>query len=1350
MRRLAAMALGICLSLGSTQALALSETEIPKLLRDWVPWVLDGHEEIACPAVHDKADRRLCAWPGSLDLALDDKGGKFAQAWRVYAKGWVALPGDAKQWPRDIRINGEPAVVMNRKGVPSVRLAPGRHRVEGAFTWRGLPQSLRLPKALGLLSLAVNGQPVAFPDLDDAGKLWLGKRRTTSVIDTVEDALSVQVFRHIEDDLPMRVTTRIRLDVSGRNREIIIGPGLLPGFIPVALKAPLPARLEAAGKIRAQVRPGSWTIDLVARHPGPVGGLTRPPGVAPWPKTEVWVFKAHDALRLVEVDGVPAVDPTQTTLPKEWQRLPAYSVSVGERLNFTTKRRGDPEPAPDQLRLQRTLWLDFDGEGYTARDRFTGTISSGWRLEMTPPFALGRASVDGKDQLITRAEESGKVGVALRRGRLDLIADSRLDADSRALSAVGWDRDVRSLSVRLNVPPGWRVFNASGPDSVSATWVQRWSMLDLFLVLIIALAVGRLWNWQWGVLALATLILIYHEPGAPRWVWLHVLGAAGLFSVMPLGRLRKLVGWYRNGALLALALIVLPFVVAEVRTVLYPQLEITRYGSASSLLTGGLFDEVSNEMSSGAIDSGSLLREAVPRSSRKRLEGRKKARPSSPIMQFDPAAKIQTGPGVPSWRQRTVVMHWNGPVERGETIGLIMVSPLMNSVLGFIGVLLTGVLTLLMLASRFEIPIRFMPSAAVLVAVVLASQFHAAPATAAEIPDSKLLETLRERLLKTPDCFPDCAEIPALDLDIKANGMTARMDVHASEQVAVPLPGDDRFWRLRRVLLDGMPAEALRLDNRRRLWLQVSKGRHVVEMEGVLADGVTLPIPLAVRPRRVTWRAENGWRLDGLDKNGVPGAQLHLTRLRQRAHAPGKSLEPSRMPPFAQVERTLTLGLEWRVKTRVVRDRASGGAIVLEVPLLAGESVTSENTRVQNGKVRINMTPGQRESGWSSTLAIRPELLLTAPGGAGWVESWRLAASPVWHVVGEGLAPIFRQNSAGEWQPVWRPWPGESLNLHVSRPSAVEGRTLTIDRSALKVRPGQRSSEATLTLRLRSSQGGQHVLRLPRGIRVDAVTIDGRRHPVRERDGELTLTVTPGEHKVVLQWREARAISVRFAAPSVQLRVPSVNSETVISVPRDRWVLFADGPRQGPAVLFWGVLIVVLAIAWGLGRTTVTPLRFLSWALLGVGLTQVPVLLALLIVGWLFAFAARARLSETTGKTLFNLIQIGMTMLTLVALSGLAYAVYNGLLGTPEMQVRGNGSSEYFLRWYQDRVEDALPATQVFSVSIWFYRVLMLAWALWLAVALLDWLRWGWQCFSANGLWRPFRLLWWRRPQSMY
>jgi hypothetical protein len=85
------------------------------------------------------------------------------------------------------------------------------------------------------------------------------------------------------------------------------------------------------------------------------------------------------------------------------------------------------------------------------------------------------------------------------------------------------------------------------------------------------------------------------------------------------------------------------------------------------------------------------------------------------------------------------------------------------------------------------------------------------------------------------------------------------------------------------------------------------------------------------------------------------------------------------------------------------------------------------------------------------------------------------------------------------------------------------------------------------------------------------------------------------------------------------------------------------------------------------------------------------------------------------------------------------------------MQIAGNGSSGGLLHWYQDRGGPVLPQVSVVSVPIWVYRALMLAWALWLAVRLLDWLRWGWEGFASPVLWRETgigRLRGLKRPEA--
>lgn len=83
----------------------------------------------------------------------------------------------------------------------------------------------------------------------------------------------------------------------------------------------------------------------------------------------------------------------------------------------------------------------------------------------------------------------------------------------------------------------------------------------------------------------------------------------------------------------------------------------------------------------------------------------------------------------------------------------------------------------------------------------------------------------------------------------------------------------------------------------------------------------------------------------------------------------------------------------------------------------------------------------------------------------------------------------------------------------------------------------------------------------------------------------------------------------------------------------------------------------------------------------------------------------------------FNLLQLGLAMLTVLALAVLVAAVSKGLLGVPDMHVAGNGSSAWNLHWFADQSRGVLPGGDVLSLPLWVYKVAMLAWALWLASA---------------------------------
>ena len=161
----------------------------------------------------------------------------------------------------------------------------------------------------------------------------------------------------------------------------------------------------------------------------------------------------------------------------------------------------------------------------------------------------------------------------MRNGSLMLDADSRITGSIARLSAVGWEQNFHQVNAELNLPPGWRLLAATGVDNVPDSWIARWTLLDLFLVLITSLVISRLWNRYWGGLALVTLVIIWHEADAPHFIWLHILAATALLGVLPQGKFFKFTDWYRRGSWLVLAIITLPFMVDQVRIGIYPQLE---------------------------------------------------------------------------------------------------------------------------------------------------------------------------------------------------------------------------------------------------------------------------------------------------------------------------------------------------------------------------------------------------------------------------------------------------------------------------------------------------------------------------------------------------------------------------------------------------------------------------------------------------------------------------------------------------------------------------------------------------------------------------------------------------------
>lgn len=1337
----------------SLSAAPLPLDNIPDPLKSWLPWAMHGDEASqtrACPAAHDTPDNRLCEWISRIDLSLQANGGRWSQQVQVYAERRVALPGGGKYWPQTVLLDGKPVVVTEVDGVPGVQLGRGVHSLTGEFVWASMPESLPLPPQVGLVRLTLDGKRVDNPKLEADGALWL----RSSDNEAAESRVTLRVQRKVSDAIPVEVATHIDVIASGKNRELLLPHALLPGFTALTLNSPLPARLEADGSLRVQLRPGNWEILLTGRSSGPVAQLSLPKA-NPLVEEEVWSFAADNALRLVAVDGVPGIDPQQAILPADWKTLPAYRVLPGDTMKFNETRRGDPSPAPDNLTLKRNLWLDFSGDGYTIQDQISGNINRSWRLEMAAPQTLGHAAVDGKDQLVTRTAANAPAGIEIRQGTVNIGAESRVESTG-SLSATGWLQAFNSLSATLHLPPGWRLLHVSGADRTPSSWVERWSLFDFFVVLMTTLAVGKLLGWRWGGLALAALVLSWHEANAPHLAWINLLLVLGLLKVLPAGKVQRVLRGYRYFSIGVLVVLLVPFAVTQVRQTLYPALEHgghafaavanfreapnapppparTQYynskadANVAEVAPAEISEQVANAMPAPMAKSkGSLNKQFAPNISAERnIE-----------QNFDPNAKIQTGPALPSWRWAEHYVQWSGPVEANQTMRVWLISPAMNAVLTVLRLvalaLLLAKLSGVVLA-RIRLP-RFGSSSAAV--VLLAGLFALTPTPdtyAAEIPSDELLQKLRDKLHAPADCGKDCAQISRLLVSANAAGVQLRLEAHADTDTAIPLPGGAAQWLADEIVVDGKPASALRRDEQGALWIALPRGVHQIVLNASAGRRDVVQIALPLKPHQIEAKLE-GWTLEGLGADGEPGESIMLARINKGAKDASNEGE---LPPFVEVSRTLQLGLTWQVHTSIRRITPGFTPVLVEIPLLAGESVTSGEVKVEKGVAIVNL--GRSDAfEFSASLRESPQITLIAPKADNQVQYWQLDLGPQWHAKFSGIPLIHQQNTYNRLWPQWRPWPGEQVQISLQKPEGVPGQTLTLDDSQLTVTPGLRASDASLTLRLRSSQGGQHSITLPEGASLLAVSIDNQSQAIRQEGRRVTLPIRPGSQQISVSWREPHGLGVLRHTPKVDLGLAGSNHRLSLTLPPERWTLLLGGPRLGPAILFWGVAIVLAAIAFALGRIQLTPLRHWQWLLLGLGLAPVSWGLSAIVMGWLLALGARQRaFAEPPRRAwLFKLTQLGLVLWTLIALAALFNAIQVGLLGYPDMQISGMGSSASQLNWFSDRHGNALPTAWVISLPLLAFRLLMLLWASWLAYSLLRWLKWGWEAFGSGvGYW---------------
>jgi hypothetical protein len=1301
--------------------LSLDAQQIPAPLKEWKAWVLDGVKDRECPINHQNGQRQ-CSWPTRIDIVQNGDRLSFAMRGVVYEdESMVMLPKTPKSMPTQVTIDSKKVPILAHG---SLLLDAGAYTIRGELRWKNSYQYIQLPSHTAMVRLYQDDRLIDNPKIDPHAKLWIGQKQKNL---QQKSRSTVSLYRKIIDGIPLKAVTYLHVSASGEPHTLLLDGVVLDGFEPTAIRSAIDATIDEDKRLRLEVRAGEWTLEVDAYTAQNLTTLKPPARSFPYANQPVWVFESDPAYRSIKIDGMRPIDPSQTNLPSHWKHLPAYLAEDSTAMQIGELYKSQQHNRKNNFTLQREMWLDFDGAGYTILDNIHATLTRPIRLETQPALHLGSVTLNNQPMLITSLQASGHLGFELREEQVKLRALSTYRDDIGQILANGWSEPFNRVRTTLHLPPGWSLLGAQGSDNKAQTWIEQWSLMDIFLLMLLAISIYRLYGIPWSLVATLFLIVLWHEADAPTTIWLIPLALIALLRLIDSMRAKKLLYGMLVLTASVILLQILNFSVQEIRTVLYPQLEKVPYSGPP--ISRSYTDSVMELETTAPMDDSfgsSVKRESKEMLKKYKNDFNDRLQQQQLSNRIDPNAVVQTGPGKPQWRWKRYQFNWQSGVGSEEKLELWLLSPLQNRLLGIVNIIGLLVLTL-MLVSEF-VKLESWKRALRVLSIVSLILF--APADLkADIPSDKLLQELKHKLTKPPACLPQCAYIERARIEANERDIEIILDISAASKIAVPLIGDQNLWLPDTVLIDGDANHlALRLDAGGKLWSVLEQGNHQIRLIGSLEGYETLTLSSKLPLNNLSIASTPTLRIKSDQKNYIT-----FTRIREMTPEQKKK-EHNHLAPLIEVERHFDFGLRWYVTTTVRLLNRIDKPVPFNYRLLAYESVLDKNIPVKEGVVSLHLQSGQRIS-WRSALEQVSPVLLNKASGARIMERWRIDTAPMWSTVQSGLKPIAYTKQSMLISPIFKPFEGESVTLAFEKAKAVQGENLTIESSKLAITNSQRYRDLTLSIKLNSSIAADYKLTLDAVEELKSVQIDGKPYFLKVEQGEVILPLKAKSQDVTLSWRQKSTIAPLYHFPKIDLKKPSSNNTLTLALPQNRWILWTGGPVLGPAVLFWGVLCAILIVAFFLGRIAGSPLKSRDWMLLGVGVSTTTIFAMIPIVVWIFAFRLKELYGEKVEGWRRNTMQIALVLLTLVAALTLIGIVSAGLLGTPDMMIAGNHSYAYHLNWYSDTIPATLPDPTVFSVSLWYYKALMLLWAIWISFSVIKWLKWAWGIFSSGAMW---------------
>ena len=1302
-----------------TQLGAINNTHIPNVLKDWKEWVLYDKKDIDCP-IHYKNGDPICSYPSSINITLLKNEIIFKVDIKIFEDKYkFELPYSNENWTSDVIVNNTNGIVLGFK-TPYLILNKGRNIVQGKIKYKDKPKYLQLPKNIALVSLIENDQSMSFPKVDDTGRLLLDDNVNKI---NKKGIITVSIYRKIIDGHPIKMKTFLNLRVSGQTRNVILDAIVLKDFYPTSIKSELNTKITNEKSLEVEVRAGEWTVEIDSYSHKNLSIFQLPKKIYKYANKETISLQVNESYRTIDVINGISLDPMQSNIPNEWKILPLYLLQDdGEfRIKQLYKNTQQQE---DYFTLRREMWLGFEGNYYSIQDNIEANIFKIKRLEIDKSIVLNSVTLNNKPSLINKIEQNSNLGFSLKNPNTHIVTNSKYTKSITNLPVNGWNETFKKAQIILNLPPGWKIFTSFGSDLKNdMTWTGKWDIMDIFLILIFCVSIFKLFGFKFSILSGLFLSLLWQESLAPTYVWFFLLVlvvSIRLFENQKINKILKIV-FYSIFVFTFFKVVI--FTIYEIKTALNFQFE------KSSQITSPIVENL--RLKKATVEEATFSSSVLSTTSRMK----KKMKKQELLFenQIDPNDVVQTGEGVPNWNWKKYNFYWQSEVSKNDKLKLVVMSPNTNRIFNILRII--GMLFLLFMflkdskLIKFK-KINFFNKSLLLFFISLIFFMIPENINAQSIPSPKLLEEFKVRLLKPETCLPQCASIQNVDLRIDKKKLIVDLWISAGANLALPILGNKNDWLPQVVSINKDIKSNLKLDNNGHLWVGVKKGFHHIKLIGNVKNESRILLSSILPLRNVNFIETNTASTWKINSHNID--YIELVNLENSIITNKKVI--NEISPIILVERTFNFGIRWYIRTKIQLLNKIHKPFTLKYKILKNESILNKEIIEEDKIVTLNFNNSKNEYSWRSLLPIENKIEIISSEKKEVTEQWKIDTSDIWNLKYNGFEPE-QYESNGKLMLLFKPWIKQKITLNLTKNISLKGQSNTIESSFLKIKQSKKYRDNTLKININSSLASIYDIYLPGIDKLESVTIDQKNYPLKIINDKISIPLKIKLQEVVLKWKEKINVNFNYNFPDINLSKQSVNGKISLKLPEDRWILYLNGPTLGPVVLFWGLLACAIIFAFILGRIKNIPIKTFDWILLSLGMCTLSIYFILLILAWIFVLKYKEQNNIVIHDKKRNVLQILIIILTLIVLIIIFNTVSFGLLNHPNMLISGNNSYNHTFNWYSDRIDEVIVHPTVVSISIWYYKFIMLFWSLWISFSLIKWLVWAKKIFMIGGIW---------------